>query len=58
MESAEEVLGFRKGKSKPWISQQTWRVIDRLEEGTHDQVRQHQVREDTKQDQGGVQAEG
>lgn len=32
VESAEEVLGFRKGKSKPWISQQTWKVIDERKE--------------------------
>ena len=31
-ESAEEVLGFQKGKSKPWISQQTWKVIDERKE--------------------------
>ena len=28
VESAEEILGFRKGKSKPWISKQTWKLID------------------------------
>ncbi|XP_060069976.1 craniofacial development protein 2-like [Ylistrum balloti] len=26
--AAEEVLGFRKGKSKPWISDNTWKLID------------------------------
>lgn len=28
LESAEKALGFQKGKSKPWISQQTWKVIN------------------------------
>ena len=28
VESAKEVLGFRKGRSKPWISQETWILID------------------------------
>ena len=28
MESAEDLLSFRKGKSEPWISQQMWRVRD------------------------------
>lgn len=32
VESAEEVLGFQKGKSKPWISQQMWMVIDKRKE--------------------------
>ena len=32
VESAEEILGFQKGKSKPWISQQTWKVIDKRKE--------------------------
>ena len=32
MESAEETLGFQKGKSKPWISEQTWKVIDERKE--------------------------
>ena len=32
VESAAEVLGFQKGKSKPWISQQTWKVIDERKE--------------------------
>ena len=26
--AAEEVLGLRKGKSKPWISNSTWKLID------------------------------
>ena len=32
VESAEEVLGFQKGKSKEWISQQTWKVMDERKE--------------------------
>ena len=28
VQSAEEVLGFRKGKSKPWISEDSWKLID------------------------------
>ena len=28
VETAEDVLGFRKGKSKPWISEDTWDLID------------------------------
>lgn len=31
-ESAEEVLSFQKGKSKPWNSQHTWKVIDKKKE--------------------------
>ena len=57
MESAEKVLWFQKGKSKPWISQQTWKVIDERKE-IKDLAGQYQVREDTEQDQGAVQAEG
>ena len=35
VESAEEVLGFRKGKSKPWIRENTWKLIDeRRKNGT------------------------
>ena len=32
VESAEEILGFRKGKSKPWISKQTWKLIEERKE--------------------------
>ena len=28
IKSAEEVLGFRKGKNKPWISDNTWNLIE------------------------------
>ena len=29
VESPEGVLGFHKGKSKPWNSQPTWKVTDK-----------------------------
>lgn len=29
--AAEKVLGYRKGKSKPWISKATWQLIDERE---------------------------
>ncbi len=32
METTEEVLGYRKGKSKPWISKATWPLIDERKE--------------------------
>ena len=32
MKSAEEILRFRKGKIMPWISKQTWKVIDERKE--------------------------
>lgn len=28
VDSAEEVLVFRKGKGKPWMSEDTWKLID------------------------------
>nr|KAG5687784.1 hypothetical protein BaRGS_025678 [Batillaria attramentaria] len=28
VQSAEEVLGFRKGKNKPWIGEDTWKLMD------------------------------
>ena len=28
VESAEEVFGFRKSKGKPWMSEDTWKLID------------------------------
>jgi hypothetical protein len=28
VKSAEEVLGYRKGKNKPWISENTWKLIN------------------------------
>ena len=54
VESADEVLGFQKGNSKHWLSQQKWKVIDERKEIKT----KHQVREATEQDQGAVQAEG
>lgn len=30
--SAEEVLGYRKWKSKPWMSKATWQLIDERKE--------------------------
>ena len=31
VEAAEEILWFRKGRSKPWISKQTWKIDERNE---------------------------
>jgi len=32
IKTAEEVLGYRKGKSKPWIQEESWRLIDERKE--------------------------
>ncbi|XP_060080330.1 craniofacial development protein 2-like [Ylistrum balloti] len=50
--AAEEVLGFRKGKSKPWISDNTWKLIDERKD-----IKIRTDREGQEQNEGGIQGE-
>ena len=51
VQSAEEVLGFRKGKSKPWISENSWNLIDERRDiktkidSTHSERLKNRIRE-------------
>ena len=35
VKTAEEVLGYKKKKKKPWFSQEAWTLVDQRKQGCH-----------------------